>query len=57
VGAGGAGWYIAWGGAAGALVIETLPLFTPQNEFVSDALAQSTALVAAAGGAGATCVP
>jgi len=36
------------------LVIETLPLFTPQNEFVSEAFVQSTALVAATGGAAAT---
>ena len=57
--AGGAGWYIDWSGAAGALVfvIDTLPLFTPQNEFVSEAFAQSTALVAIAGGAAATGVP
>jgi len=57
VGAGEVGWYIACGGAAGALVIETLPLFTPQNEFVSEAFAQSTALLAVVGGAAATCVP
>jgi len=29
-------------------VIETLPLFTPQNEFVSDAFEQSTEFVGAA---------
>jgi hypothetical protein len=52
----GAGWYIDWTGAAGALVIETLPLFTPQNEFVSEAFAQSTALVAVVATAAATCV-
>jgi hypothetical protein len=38
------------------LVIDTVPLFTPQNEFVSDALVQSTAFVAAAVAA-ATAVP
>jgi len=38
-------------------VIETLPLFTPQNEFVSDAFEQSTAFVGEAVGAAATSVP
>jgi hypothetical protein len=38
------------------LEIDTLPLFTPQNEFVSEAFEQSTAFVAAAGTA-ATEVP
>jgi hypothetical protein len=38
-------------------VIETLPLFTPQNEFVSDAFEQSTALLGVAAGAVATAVP
>jgi len=57
VGAGAAGWYIGCSGPGDVLVIETLPLFTPQNEFVSEELAQSTALVAMAGGAAPTCVP
>jgi len=34
-------------------VIETLPLFTPQNEFVNDAFVQSTLFVATAVGASA----
>jgi len=38
-------------------VIATLPLLTPQNEFVSEAFAQSTALLAIAGGVAATCAP
>ena len=57
VGAGGAGWYIGCSGPGDVLVMETLPLFTPQNEFVSEALAQSTVLLTVAAGAAATCVP
>jgi len=38
-------------------VIETLPLFTPQNEFVSDAFEQSTAFVGTGAAAVATGVP
>ena len=35
-------------------MIETLPLFMPQNEFVSEAFEQSTEFVATAVGAAAT---
>ena len=45
------------GAAGGALVIETLPLFTPQNESVSDAFEQSTAFVGTEADATATGVP
>jgi len=38
-------------------VIETLPLFTPQNEFVMEAFEQSTAFVGIGAGAAATDVP
>ena len=38
-------------------MIETLPLFAPQNEFVSDAFEQSTAFVGAGAGAMATADP
>ena len=37
-------------------MIETLPLATPQNEFVSDAFEQSTEFVGTAAGAEATAV-
>jgi len=38
-------------------VIETLPVATPQNEFVSDALEQSTEFVVTAAGTEATAYP
>ena len=38
-------------------MIETLPLPTPQNEFVSDAFEQSTVFVCAGAGVAATGVP
>jgi len=38
-------------------LIETLPLFTPQNEFVIEAFEQSTPFVGIGAGAAATEVP